>query len=155
MHIIYDVEYLAGRPPGRTMVAYHDGTSETIDITAIRLLDGCCRYHGATLAGRRQSICQRLGIRRKAPILVYHLLGCIFFPLHGRRSAAGQWINYSQVSGLLRTEPCTIVFRSGRRLTADASFRTVRRQVQRCEAFMQQVAAVMPPEDFDAIVKEK
>ena len=152
MYTVYDVEYFVC-VNGGTDVYFLNGKKLYSPRRVTQILNDCCQFHGSTLMGRRQAICQLLRIRQKAPVLVNLFLNSIFFPTKGIRQIDNYWINYGQIKKLVRSDPPIIEFYSGHRLTLDVSYRMLRQQLNRCSQYLDQIVQVMTSEVFINTIK--
>lgn len=104
-------------------------------IRCITFLDRLCRRYGSTYEGRRQAACSFLHIRQKAPIVIHESL--VLFPTVSQDDPMCVWINYCLVKKVEElTHQTKVIFMNGVELIVDLEYRSILKQMRRCEHYM-------------------
>ncbi|MCR5230711.1 MAG: competence protein ComK [Solobacterium sp.] len=106
------------------------------------ILDDLCRRLGSGLKGRTDSAASLLNIVKKIPVLVSEDIGLIYFPVTSpANDPECLWICYNEVVDIYsygndRTE---VVLCGGIDIIVNASRRSVRMQLKRCEEYIRKL----------------
>ncbi|QIK70342.1 hypothetical protein G7062_08550 [Erysipelothrix sp. HDW6C] len=94
-----------------------------------------CREYAVDFNGSRRVCADLLQIRQKPPVCLSLTHHTLFFPTTGIDNVQCDWINYEHIRSIKERgkDRTKIVFRNGTSRTVSASFRVVKRQINRCD----------------------
>ncbi|WP_033445528.1 competence protein ComK [Ornithinibacillus scapharcae] len=102
-----------------------------------KLIDHACRFFGSSLKGRQEGTRDICGITHKAPISIDPSSGMYFFPTSSPSNVTCSWIAHTHINHVNRTDEraTEIVFKSGKKITIDASYGSIMNQIHRTAQF--------------------
>lgn len=114
-----------------------ENTEYTTEHSPTKVIDGACRFFGASLKGRQDGTRDICGLTHKAPISVDPSSGMYFFPTTSPASQKCCWIAHSHIDRINRApdHQAEIIFKNGSRVTIEASYGSIINQVQRTAQF--------------------
>lgn len=114
-----------------------NGSRSRIAKPPLRLLEDCCLFFGSTLQGRKEAAGKILHIQQKIPILLSEKKEILFFPTVSYQRKDCIWIHANAVASFHGDSKHTkLLFKSGDELHLPIAYRTIYRQMQRCEEFL-------------------
>lgn len=114
-----------------------DDTDYIVDITPHQIINISCKFFGSSLKGRQEGARNICGFSSKIPISIDPSSGMYFFPTTSPRNPKCSWIAHSHINKVSQVSDrkTKILFKNGKRLILDVSFRTMLNQVQRTAQF--------------------
>lgn len=102
-----------------------------------KLIDYACRFFGSSLKGRQEGTRDICGITHKAPISIDPSSGMYFFPTSSPSNVTCSWIAHTHINHVNCTHErnTEIVFKSGKKITIDASYGSIMNQIHRTAQF--------------------
>ncbi|WP_156288824.1 competence protein ComK [Oceanobacillus salinisoli] len=108
-----------------------------VDQTPQQVINFACKFFGSSLKGRQEGTRNICGFSSKIPISIDPSSGMYFFPTTSPKNSKCSWIAHSHIGKLskMRNQKTKIIFKNGKTLTLDVSFRTMLNQLQRTAQF--------------------
>lgn len=102
------------------------------------VLNRFCLRSGSSLSGRIESFCELLQVRQKAAVLISEKSGHMFFPLTGMKQPGCIWVSYNDLFHFRSNGPdrTILIFTDGTRQEVECNIRVIRKQANRCEAYL-------------------
>ncbi len=130
---------LPARQIGYETIVAEQGRQFLIKKTALELMEQACSKYGATFDGRRKSVTEQTGFKRRVPIPVSNYFGIYAFPTHAIKDFDCMWIFANHVHHVEPVpgrkqgakEKSVVVFRNGLEYELEVSLHTVETQLDR------------------------
>lgn len=108
-----------------------------VHTTPYKIINISCKYFGSSLKGRQEGTRDICGFSTKIPISVDPSSGMYFFPTTSPRNPKCSWIAHSHIHKISKVtdRKTKILFKNGKSLIIDISFRSMLNQVQRTAQF--------------------
>lgn len=124
---------------GSTFVFYSKSLQKCIHPT--EWLSEQCLKHGSSLEGRKTSFKTLTNTSQKPAILISEISELIYFPLKGDNNFNNIYVNYSELVDYNKKSNniTTIHFREGSQYDVPFDYRTVKKQIEHCVAFIKKL----------------
>ncbi len=124
----------------RTILVLEKGKSISEKLP-VDLLNDACLQAGSNYKGSKESFSLLTGATQKIPICTSILKQVIFFPTMSEKHAHCVYIQYRKIRRIKRIDNlvCCIEFHNGIIESFACSERVIKRQMQRCEAFLNHI----------------
>ena len=139
---------LLWRSGGHTWLLDRAGNERSVSAAPEKVIGDLCLQCGSSLEGRRESFRRLTGYRQKIPVLISERTQQILFPTLSPVQEDCIWISANDVLGVSEKPDgnSTVVFLNGIKRTVPFQARVIRRQVKRCEEYLQ-ILDETDPED--------
>lgn len=121
------------------------------------IMEEMCLAHGSTLKGRADAFCKITGFHQKPGILISESTMEIFFPCESMKNENCVWLCFNDILKIhsIKDDSSTeIQFISGAKAIVPFEIRVIRKQMNRCEKFMNQIGKnSTPPNDSASAAK--
>ncbi|MBR3357677.1 MAG: competence protein ComK [Solobacterium sp.] len=109
------------------------------DQSVNRFIDDLCVQCGSTADGRREAFRRLTGYRQKVPVLISERRQYLMFPTLSPDNPECVWLSYSDILDIVPAGDAEseVLFINGTRISIPFSTRMLRKQMKRCDEYLQ------------------
>lgn len=118
-------------------------TSFYLDLKPKEFLKQSCRHFGGSYQGAKESFQALTQARQKIPICVSAMFRIIYIPIYSEKCTDCVYIQYDRIFKVkAKGANCLVEFKNHEQVEFKCSAKVLRKQVERCILFMDEVANV-------------
>ena len=137
----------------KTNIYLANNELKVLNCRPIKFIEDLCLICGSTLSGRINAFNKIINSKQKACIMVSENI--IFIPTMSIKNAECQYIQYNRIVRVKGIKNKTnILFDNGNKITVDCSYRTLQKQIKRCDLFVERLLENMT-KNLDQIVNSE
>ncbi|HLR15690.1 MAG TPA: competence protein ComK [Bacillota bacterium] len=116
-------------------------TSYYVDSPPNKVIDGACKYFGASLKGRQEGAFDVCKFTHKVPIAIDPYSGMYYFPTESPLSHTCVWIAHTHVKEIkeAKYQQTEVTFNNGERIVVAVSYGSMQNQLYRTAHFRYQL----------------